>query len=75
MATGLSALITQGMKTGWRPFKPIPYLEFSAGIELAQALHSLLAMHHGRHSGPLLKRAKKDEEKISHQQFRGIWTN
>lgn len=31
------------------------HLQFSPGIELAQALHRLLTMHHGCHRGPLLK--------------------
>lgn len=31
------------------------HLQFSPGIELAQALHSFLTMHHGCHRGSLLK--------------------
>lgn len=39
------------------------YFQFSPGIELAQALHSLLPMHHGGHCGPLLN------SKIEKHQF------
>lgn len=63
-----SAPAPAGMGLGWRgrgvhgqrdAVRAVPggrtHLQFPPGIELAQALHRLLAMHHGRHRGPLLK--------------------
>lgn len=48
------------------------HFEFPPGVELAQTLHSLLAMHHGGHSGALLF-VKKAEQAVRKQQ-RGIWS-
>lgn len=48
------------------------HFQFPPGVELAQTLHSLLAMHHGGHSGALLF-VKKAEQAIRKQQ-RGIWS-
>lgn len=44
------------------------YLQFSPGIELAQALHSLLPMHHWGHCRPLLNsKIKKLKYQFDHQ--------
>lgn len=35
------------------------YLQFSPGVELLQAVHGLLSVHAGGHSGPMLKEEGK----------------
>lgn len=42
------------------------HLQFSPGVELAQTLHGLLAMHHGRHSGTLLHSKEGEKQHESH---------
>lgn len=40
-------------------FSVTAHLKFPPGVELAQTLHSLLAVHHGGHRGTLLKEEAK----------------
>lgn len=35
--------------------RQMSHLEFPPGVEFLQALHSLLPVHHGGYSGPLLQ--------------------